>query len=91
MTAKRVLYAGRVQGVGFRFSSKQIARGFDVCGWVKNLPDGRVELHAQAWEPDEVDAFLAGIQESNLGSHIKEAAVRGIAVEAGLRGFEIVR
>lgn len=91
MTAKRVLYAGRVQGVGFRFSSKQIARGFDVCGWVKNLPDGRVELHAQAWESEEVDAFLAGIQESNLGSHIKEAAVCGIAVEAGLRGFEIVR
>ena len=46
MTAKRVLYSGRVQGVGFRFSSKQIARGFDVCGWVKNLPDGRVELLA---------------------------------------------
>lgn len=91
MTAKRVLYSGRVQGVGFRFSSKQIARGYDVCGWVKNLPDGRVELHAQAWEPDEVDAFLAGIQESNLGSHIKEHDIRVVGAENGLRGFEIVR
>ena len=50
MTARRVFYSGRVQGVGFRFSSKQTARGYDVCGWVKNLPDGRVELHVQAWE-----------------------------------------
>ena len=91
MTARRVFYSGRVQGVGFRFSSKQTARGYDVCGWVKNLPDGRVELHAQAWEPDEVEAFLNGIQESSLGSHIKEREIRVVASENGLRGFEIIR
>lgn len=91
MTARRVFYSGRVQGVGFRFSSKQTARGYDVCGWVKNLPDGRVELHAQAWELDEVDAFLNGIQESSLGSHIKERDVRVVAAETSLRGFEIIR
>ena len=91
MTARRVFYSGRVQGVGFRFSSKQTARGYDVCGWVKNLPDGRVELHVQAWEFDEVDAFLNGIQESSLGSHIKEREVRVVVAETGLRGFEIIR
>jgi acylphosphatase len=91
MTARRVLYSGRVQGVGFRFSSKQIARGYEVCGWVRNLPDGRVELHVQAWEPDELEAFLNGIQESQLGSHIKERDIRVVDAEAGLRGFEIIR
>lgn len=91
MTARRVFYSGRVQGVGFRFSSKLTARGYDVCGWVKNLPDGRVELHVQAWELDEVEAFLDGIQESSLGSHIKEREIRVVASENGLRGFEIIR
>ncbi|MFM2168053.1 MAG: hypothetical protein RIS79_2424 [Verrucomicrobiota bacterium] len=91
MTARRVFYSGRVQGVGFRFSSKHTARGYDVCGWVKNLPDGRVELHVQAWELDEVEAFLNGIQESSLGSHIKEREVCVVASENGLRGFEIIR
>ena len=40
MIAKQVLFSGRVQGVGFRYTTKQIASGFDLCGWVKNLPDG---------------------------------------------------
>ena len=44
MVAKQVIYSGRVQGVGFRFTTRQIASGYEVNGWVKNLPDGRVEL-----------------------------------------------
>ena len=44
MIARRVYYEGRVQGVGFRSSVRRIASGFDVTGWVINLPDGRVEL-----------------------------------------------
>ena len=43
MTARQVYYTGRVQGVGFRYSTKRIASGYDVTGSVKNLPDGRVE------------------------------------------------
>ncbi len=46
MAAKQVFYAGHVQGVGFRYTVKQIAHGFTVIGWVRNLPDGRVELQA---------------------------------------------
>ena len=90
MIARRVFYTGRVQGVGFRYSTKQIASGFDVCGWVKSLPDRRVELHGQG-DVDEVESFLADILQSNLGSFIKEHEVVVSTVESGLRGFSIVR
>lgn len=91
MTAKNVFYSGRVQGVGFRYSTKRIASGFDVTGWVKNLPDGRVELLAQALDADELDAFLEDIQQSSLGSHIKQREVKAIPAEPNLRGFSILR
>lgn len=91
MTARHVYFSGRVQGVGFRYSAKQISSGFDVTGWVKNLPDGRVELFVQAFDTDEVEAFLEDIQQSSLGSHIKEREVRSASPQTGLRGFNIVR
>src|SRR5215813_12067767 len=37
-------FTGRVQGVGFRYQTLQLAKGFEVSGWVMNLPDGRVQL-----------------------------------------------
>ncbi|HEX5176261.1 MAG TPA: acylphosphatase [Chthoniobacteraceae bacterium] len=91
MIARQVFYEGRVQGVGFRFTVKQIARGFEVTGWVRNLDDGRVELQV-AGEANEVDAFLAAIAESELKSHIKQTAVHHVnPPPAGFRGFEIIR
>ena len=57
---KRVLFRGRVQGVGFRMTTQRIARRHVVIGFVRNLPDGAVELVAQG-EADEVDRFIAGV------------------------------
>lgn len=62
MTAVHVYYAGRVQGVGFRYTATEIAGRFAVAGWVKNLPDGRVEVLAEG-ESAEVSAFLAAVSE----------------------------
>ncbi len=70
---RRVYYSGRVQGVGFRFTSHHVARGFDVAGFVRNLPDGRVELFAEGTR-SEIDAFLRAIQDT-LGRHIREVTV----------------
>jgi acylphosphatase len=89
--AKKVIYSGRVQGVGFRYSAKQIASGFDVTGWIKNLDDGTVEMQVMASDPDELEAFLADILESSLGSLIKDSEVSVIPPLVGVRGFTIVR
>ncbi|MCX5716437.1 MAG: acylphosphatase [Candidatus Omnitrophica bacterium] len=52
-----VFYSGRVQGIGFRFTAVDIARDGGITGWVKNLPDGRVEVVAEA-EKGSLEDFL---------------------------------
>ena len=65
MTSLQVFYEGNVQGVGFRWTVRDAAKGFDVTGWVRNLPDGRVELQATG-EEAEVRAFLDGFWDTAL-------------------------
>jgi acylphosphatase len=87
MNAASFLIEGRVQGVGFRAGTARVARGYDVTGWVRNEPDGSVAVHAEG-EREEVEAFLQGLRDSDLGGHIR--AVRCEWVEpAGCRGFSI--
>ena len=88
MTAKQVFYNGHVQGVGFRYSIKQIAKGFSVIGSVRNLPDGRVELQVGG-DAEEVDAFLEAITQSELRAHIRETDVVPLGAPPAVRGFEI--
>jgi acylphosphatase len=59
-------FTGRVQGVGFRYAVLQVAREFEVSGYVSNLPDGRVVLEAEG-KPGEVDAFIAAVHERMQG------------------------
>jgi acylphosphatase len=66
-----VRYEGRVQGVGFRYTTVSIAGRFRVVGFVKNLPDGDVELVAEGTEA-ELAAFLAAIRASHLGRFISK-------------------
>ena len=89
MTARQVFYEGRVQGIGFRYTVRQIATGFDLTGSVRNLPDGRVELLASG-ESGEVDAFLQAIRDSSLGSFIRGETPHEIPAPKNLRGFEII-
>jgi acylphosphatase len=88
MKAVQVFYEGRVQGVGFRYSVRQIAKGFTVTGWVRNLSDGRVELQANG-EPEEVDAFLEGIRQSELGSLIGKESTNPVTTPPNTHDFEI--
>ena len=88
MNTLQVFYQGRVQGVGFRYSVRQIAKGFSVTGWVRNLPDGRVEVQASG-EPDELSAFLEAIRESELRALIKNESLHELPGVPAARGFEI--
>ena len=59
---REIWYEGHVQGVGFRYNTSSIAQRFSVCGFVRNLPDGRVHLVVEG-EAAEVKAFLREIGE----------------------------
>lgn len=71
---RTVYYTGRVQGVGFRQTSCQISRHHRVTGFVRNLPDGRVELVTEG-APDAVTRFLEAVREE-LGGYIRGVASR---------------
>ena len=88
MTGLHVIFEGRVQGVGFRWTVKNLARGYEVTGWVKNLADGRVEMDV-CGETGEVEAFIEAITESELKSHIKKTEVSVMPPPVGFHGFEI--
>ena len=88
MTGRQVFYEGRVQGVGFRYTVRSLAKGFDVLGWVRNLSDGRVELQV-CGESAEVRDFLNTIRESELNSHIKSVQELDIPPLNDVKGFEI--
>jgi acylphosphatase len=64
-----VYYTGHVQGVGFRYTAHSIARNHEVTGFVRNLPDGRVELVAEG-DRRAIDAFLQEVHD-RLANHIR--------------------
>jgi acylphosphatase len=86
----QVLYTGNVQGVGFRYTAKKVAQGFEVSGTVRNLPDGRVELVAEG-AGDELEEFRLAIKDSGLGHFIRQEEVAWHEATGRFRGFEIVR
>jgi len=66
-----VIYSGMVQGVGFRYRTERVAQRFDVTGYVRNLPDGRVEMVAEG-DRDEVRRFVSAVEEAMTG-YIRKA------------------
>lgn len=85
-----VLYSGRVQGVGFRYTTKTVATGFDVTGTVRNLADGRVELVAEGTR-SELEAFRDSLREAGLAGFIRDEQVNWADAKNEFRGFEITR
>ncbi|MCK4341985.1 MAG: acylphosphatase [Phycisphaerae bacterium] len=83
----RVVYSGRVQGVFFRATARDLARGRAVVGYVRNQPDGTVELEAEGVR-DEVEAFLAAV-ESHFAGYVTDAARTTLPARGGESRFEI--
>jgi acylphosphatase len=86
----QVFYSGNVQGVGFRYTVKSVATGFELTGMVRNLPDGRVHLVAEGAR-DELESFRHAIRDAGLKHFIRDEAVDWAAPKNEFRGFEIAR
>ena len=83
----RVIYSGRVQGVGFRATAHGIAQRFLVVGYVRNQPDGTVELVARGTSA-EVAEFLSAVQQ-RLARQIQNASQERIAMDEDFETFDI--
>lgn len=90
MTLKQVraLFSGTVQGVGFRYTARNLSRNFTVTGYVRNLTDGSVELIAEGDE-QELKDFVEAITRSHLGAMIRETRIVWEAPENRFESFEI--
>jgi acylphosphatase len=86
----QIFYSGCVQGVGFRYTAKTVATGFEVSGVVRNLPDGRVELIVEGAH-EELEAFRGAIRAAGLAGFIRDESVSWGDAQNEYRGFEIVR
>ena len=85
--SRRVLYSGRVQGVGFRYTARRIAQAQAVTGFVRNLPDGRVELVAEG-SPAELHRLLDGVAAAMTG-YIEDADVQKGPATGKYSSFEV--
>jgi acylphosphatase len=86
----QIFYSGCVQGVGFRYTAKTVATGFEVTGIVRNLADGRVELIAEGVR-EELAAFRDAIRGAGLAGFIRDESVSWREAKNEFHGFEIVR
>jgi len=85
----QIVYSGCVQGVGFRYTAKTVATGFEVTGIVRNLPDGRVELITEGAR-GELEAFRDAIRGAGLAGFIRNESVNWKDAQNEFHGFEIV-
>lgn len=83
-----VIYSGRVQGVGFRYTIRQLAHGFDVVGFVRNLDDGRVEMVVEG-EEEELNRFIQHIGASDLAPYIRHETAETQPPTGEFRNFSI--
>jgi acylphosphatase len=85
---RRVWYDGRVQGVGFRATARSLAGGFPVAGYVRNLPDGRVELVVEG-EAAAVASFLDAV-DREMGPYIRDVRAQELPIDEPMPpGFTI--
>jgi len=87
MIAKRIIFIGTVQGVGFRFTANNIARRHQLAGYVRNLPDGSVEMLVQG-DSDDIDSCISSIEKSFAG-YIQDKSIEDIPPNPSWKDFRI--
>ena len=87
MIAKHIIFIGRVQGIGFRFTSFHAANRHKLTGFVRNLPDGTVEMLAQG-AGDDINDCVRDIEDS-FSAYIKETKIEEVPPESQHKEFKI--
>ena len=87
MTAKHVIFIGRVQGVGFRYTAHRTAQRNQLTGFVRNLPDGTVEMLAQGPIRD-IDDCIKDINDY-FGGYVRETRIQEIPTDPKYKDFRI--
>ncbi|HUS74195.1 MAG TPA: acylphosphatase [Sedimentisphaerales bacterium] len=85
--AKHIIFTGRVQGVGFRFTAFRIANRYKLTGFVRNSPGGTVEMLAQGLSED-IDDCIREIKESFSG-YVRETKIEEIPLDTQYLDFKI--
>jgi acylphosphatase len=87
IVARKVIYTGRVQGVGFRYTVLRLADPLPLKGFVRNLPNGSVELLAEG-DAASVESLLGSVEKA-MGAYIKSQSITDVPVE-GHTEFRII-
>ena len=87
MVAKHIIFSGSVQGVGFRFTAHRMAGRHQLTGYVRNLPDGTVEMLAQG-PAEDIDDCIRDIQNC-LTSHVREVKTVEVPPNPTYKDFKI--
>jgi acylphosphatase len=87
LEAREVFFRGRVQGVGFRMTTRRVAVDFKVTGYVRNLADGRVQVWAEG-EPAEIERFIAAVQKT-MKDYIEGTEIKSHPASGQHKTFEI--
>ena len=86
-TAKKIIFVGRVQGVGFRFTAQRMAKRYGLTGQVRNVPDGTVEMIAQGPAGD-IDDCISEIRET-FGSYVTDMKIIEIPPDPKFTDFRM--
>jgi len=86
--ARRYIISGRVQGVGFRYFTEAAAAREGIHGWVRNLPDGRVEASAEG-DADAVDRFESKLRHGPPGARVEDVDVEDTVPSGRNAGFSV--
>ena len=83
--AKHIFFCGRVQGVGFRFTARQVAERYELTGFVRNTSDGKVEMLLQGEEQD-IDCAIDDLQQTFL---VRDTQIEQVEVNSSYDNFDV--
>jgi acylphosphatase len=87
MQRRTAMFSGNVQGVGFRYTATRLAQQYDLTGYVRNRPEGSVEIVAEG-RPEEIDAFLEELSHQMAG-YVRTVKQQTGQVLGDMQGFSV--